>query len=55
MLVRVDVAVLVGLHKALVSCYPDGRIETLGHPGSFLGMAETAEVVVVKVPAPGRG
>ncbi|MGH3229334.1 MAG: PP2C family protein-serine/threonine phosphatase [Streptosporangiaceae bacterium] len=72
-------AVLVGLHKALVSCYPDtlltvlfllldqvpeghrlrvatgghplplcrradGSIETLGHPGSFLGMAEAAEI-----------
>jgi sigma-B regulation protein RsbU (phosphoserine phosphatase) len=72
-------AVLAGLHKALVSYYPDtlltvlfllldqvpeghrlrvatgghplplcrradGRIETLGHPGSFLGMAETAEI-----------
>jgi sigma-B regulation protein RsbU (phosphoserine phosphatase) len=72
-------AVLVGLHKALVSYYPDtlltvlfllldqvpeghrlrvatgghplplcrradGRIETLGRPGSFLGMAETAEI-----------
>jgi sigma-B regulation protein RsbU (phosphoserine phosphatase) len=72
-------AVLVGLHDALVSCYPDtfltvlfllldqvpeghrlrvatgghplplcrrasGTIETLGRPGSFLGMAETAEI-----------
>jgi len=71
-------AVLVGLHEALVSCYPDtfctalfvlldqvpegqrltvatgghplplcrrtdGTIETLGRPGSFLGMEETAE------------
>src|SRR5271170_2359134 len=72
-------AVLVGLHEALVSCYPDTiltvlfllldqvseghrlrvatgghplplcrradeSIETLGHPGSFLGMAETVEI-----------
>jgi len=72
-------AVLVGLHEALVSCYPDtfctalflllnqvpeghrltvatgghplplcrradGTIETLGRPGSFLGMEETAEI-----------
>jgi sigma-B regulation protein RsbU (phosphoserine phosphatase) len=71
--------VLVGLHEALVSCYPDtiltvlfllldqvpeghrlrvatgghplplcrradGTIETLGRPGSFLGMTETAEI-----------
>jgi len=71
-------AVLVGLHEALVSCYPDtfctalfvlldqvpegqrltvatgghplplcrradGTVETLGRPGSFLGMEETAE------------
>jgi len=77
--VSAPAAVLVGLHKALVSGYPDtfltvlfllldavpeghrlrvatgghplplcrradGSIETLGYPGSFLGMAETAQV-----------
>ena len=77
--VSAPAAVLVGLHKALVSGYPDtfltvlfllldavpeghrlrvatgghplplcrradGRIETLGYPGSFLGMAETAQI-----------
>jgi len=77
--VSAPAAVLVGLHKALVSGYPDtfltvlfllldavpeghrlrvatgghplplcrradGSIETLGYPGSFLGMAETAQI-----------
>jgi sigma-B regulation protein RsbU (phosphoserine phosphatase) len=77
--VSAPAAVLVGLHEALVSCYPDtfltvlfllldqvpeghrlriatgghplplcrradGSIETLGYPGSFLGMAETAQI-----------
>ena len=77
--VSAPAAVLVGLHKALVSGYPDtfltvlfllldavpeghrlrvatgghplplcrradGSTETLGYPGSFLGMAETAQI-----------
>ena len=77
--VSAPAAVLVGLHKALVSGYPDtfltvlfllldavpeghrlrvatgghplplcrradGSAETLGYPGSFLGMAETAQI-----------